>query len=64
VKDDEALQSIKDAVWNSINNTFPDLAGQNILFTVASDRAIAGARSTRRILWIIVEAIGVLLTQA
>ena len=51
VKDEQALQSIKYAVWNSINNTFPDFAGQNILFTVASDVAIAGARSTRWILW-------------
>ena len=40
---EQALQSIKDAVWNSINNTFPDSAAQNILFTDASDVAIGDA---------------------
>jgi hypothetical protein len=29
---DQALQSRKDAAWNSINNTFPDLTAQKILF--------------------------------
>jgi hypothetical protein len=39
----QALQSIKDAVWNSINHTFPDSAAQKILCTDASEVAIGGA---------------------